>query len=282
MKIRTFKEPQEYGQTLAKMEALVEDIIAGNAEEQIWFLEHENVYTAGTSADERDLVDAKFPVFNVGRGGKYTYHGPGQRVIYLMLDLKKHYRPPDLRKFVFDLEQWVINSLAEIGIEAFRREGRIGIWVSQKPEARNQKAEINIKSKINMLSRFAQQHRDLDPDAANTGRDDISENKIAAVGIRVRKWVSFHGISININPALENFDGIVPCGISEFGVTSLEKLLDQRHCMEKIDPTKLSNCHPALVAGAGLPRSEESSLAMTNKTLMEEFDKILMRNLPFK
>ncbi len=187
MKVRILKSPLEYGETLAQMEAHVEKIIAGEADEEIWLLEHENVYTAGTSAKPEDLVEKKFPIFNVGRGGKYTYHGPGQRVIYFMLDLKKHYQPPDLRKFVFDLEQWVIDSLAALGIEAFRREGRIGIWVHDK----------------NSLG---------------------GESKIAAIGIRVRKWVSFHGVSINLNPVLENFDGIVPCGIAEFGVTSIEKL----------------------------------------------------------
>ncbi len=207
MKITNFKSTQEYSQTLKKMEALVEEIIAGTAEESLWLLEHEDVYTAGTSADDAELLNHDFPVFTAGRGGKHTYHGPGQRVIYLMLDLKKHYSPPDLKKFVCDLEQWIIDSLKEIGVEAFRRKGRVGLWVEDK----------------NSLG---------------------GEAKIAAIGIRVRKWVSFHGISININPILKNFDGIVPCGISEFGVTSLEKL--------------------------------------GKKITMEEFDEILVRKNPFK
>ena len=204
MKIRNFKSPQEYSATLEKMEQLANDIIDGKCDEEIWFLEHQPVYTAGTSAVEDDLKTNKFPVFKVGRGGKHTYHGPGQRVVYLMLDLKKHYKTPDLKKFVCDLEQWVIDSLAEIGIDAYRKSGMIGIWV----------------------------------------KNGLKEEKIAAIGIRVRKWVSFHGVSINIHPNLSHFNGIVPCGISEFGVTSLEK--------------------------------------MGKKTSLEEFDKILLKNFPFK
>lgn len=207
MKIREFKDPQEYGKTAEEMEALANSIIAGEREEEIWFLEHEPVYTAGTSSDESELRNAKFPVFKVGRGGKYTYHGPGQRVIYFMLDLKKHYKTPDLKKFVCDLEQWVIDSLKEIGIDAYRKKGMIGIWVN---------------------------------DSNSLG----GESKIAAIGIRVRKWVSFHGVAININPKLADFNGIIPCGIAEYGVTSAEK--------------------------------------MGNKITMKEFDKILMKNLRFK
>lgn len=206
MKIRDFKEPQEYGTTAAAMEELANKIIAGDAKEEIWFLEHEPVYTAGTSAKDDELVNAKFPVFKVGRGGKYTYHGPGQRVVYFMLDLKKHYKTPDLKKFVCDLEQWVIDSLGDVSIEAFRSPGKIGIWVKDK----------------NSLS---------------------GESKIAAIGIRVRKWVSFHGVAININPKLADFNGIVPCGIADSGVTSLEKL--------------------------------------KSKISMEEFDKVLKKNIPF-
>jgi lipoyl(octanoyl) transferase len=176
----------DYQQTLQQMEEKVAEIIDGIAEDEIWFLEHSPVYTAGTSAEDGDLIDDNnFPVFKVGRGGKYTYHGPGQRIIYLMLNLKNYYQPPDLKKFVCNLEQVVIDSLQEIGIESFRRAGRVGIWV------------------FDMLGK---------------------EAKIAAIGIRVRKWVSFHGISVNINPNLSHFNGIVPCGISEFGVTSLQEM----------------------------------------------------------
>lgn len=189
MKIRIFKQQQEYQPTLKKMEALVEKIIAGEAEEEIWFLEHPPLYTAGTSASDADIIDSQFPIYQVGRGGKHTYHGPGQRVVYFMLNLKKLQGTPDLRKFVHDLEQLVIDSLSELDIKAFRIEGRVGIWVDEK----------------NSLGLTEQ-------------------SKIAAIGIRVRKWVTFHGISININPNLAHFNGIVPCGISDAGVTSLEKL----------------------------------------------------------
>ena len=189
MKIRIFKQQQEYQPTLKKMEDLVEKIIAGEAEEEIWFLEHPPLYTAGTSASDADIIDSQFPIYQVGRGGKHTYHGPGQRVVYFMLNLKKLQGTPDLRKFVHDLEQLVIDSLSELDIKAFRIEGRVGIWVDEK----------------NSLGLTEQ-------------------SKIAAIGIRVRKWVTFHGISININPNLAHFNGIVPCGISDAGVTSLEKL----------------------------------------------------------
>ena len=149
-----------------------------------WLLEHPPLYTKGTSANESDLVmPDKFPVYEAGRGGQYTYHGPGQRVAYVMLDLRKRGR--DVSAFVRGLEQWIIDSLAEFDITTERRCGRVGVWVEH---------------------------------------DDGREEKIAAIGVRLRKWVSFHGISINVNPNLSHFGGIVPCGISEHGVTSLEKL----------------------------------------------------------
>lgn len=186
MNLRVFKELKEYQPTIDEMEKVVGDINNNEANEEIWFLEHHPVYTAGTSADESDLVEKdRFPVFKTGRGGQYTYHGPGQRVAYLMLKLKNHYSPPDLKQYVCDLEQWIINSLEEVGIEGFRREGRVGIWVNDK---------------------------------------NGMESKIAAIGIRVRKWTAFHGIAVNINPDLSHFNGIVPCGISEFGVTSLKDM----------------------------------------------------------
>jgi lipoyl(octanoyl) transferase len=186
MKVRIFKELKEYQSTMVEMEALVENINKNDAEEEIWLLEHESVYTAGTSANDSDLVDKDiFPVHKTGRGGQYTYHGEGQRIAYLMLKLKDHYNPPDLKKYVCHLEGWIINSLHDIGIEGFRREGRVGIWVIDK---------------------------------------NGNESKIAALGIRIRKWTAFHGVSININPNLANFSGIVPCGLSEFGVTSIKEL----------------------------------------------------------
>lgn len=163
------------------MEARAAAIAAGEAREQVWLLEHPPLYTAGTSAKPDDLVEPdRFPVFQAGRGGQFTYHGPGQRVAYLMLDLRKRGR--DVRCFVSGVEQLVIDTLAAFGVEGGRREGRVGVWVNQP---------------------------------------DGSEEKIAAIGIRIRRWVSFHGLSINLNPDLSHFDGIVPCGIAEHGVTSL-------------------------------------------------------------
>ena len=172
-----------YAETLAAMEARAEAIARGEASEALWFLEHPPLYTAGTSAQPQDLVDpSRFPVFPAGRGGQYTYHGPGQRVVYVMLDLGARGR--DVRRFVCALENWVIGTLDHFNIKGERRAGRVGVWV------------------------------------ARPGRED----KIAAIGIRLRRWVSFHGISINVEPDLSHFSGIVPCGISEHGVTSLVDL----------------------------------------------------------
>jgi len=180
----------DYTEALEFMEQRVGEIIAsraddwsGTTQECVWLLEHPPLYTGGTSSKACDLLDARFPVFETGRGGQYTYHGPGQRVAYVMLDLKR--RTPDVRKFVQDLEEWVILSLANLGVVAERREGRIGLWVAQ-PDGR--------------------------------------EEKIAAIGVRVRQWVTFHGVSINVNPDLSHYAGIVPCGIAEHGVTSLAAL----------------------------------------------------------
>ena len=165
---------------------------AGNADECVWLVEHAPLYSAGTSAKSEDLTDPKrFPVYETRRGGQYTYHGPGQRVVYVMLDVGKRGR--DVRRFVQDLEHWVIATLASFTIKGEIKEGRVGVWV-ERPEK---------------------------PLAAQGG---IREDKIAAIGIRLRKWVSFHGISINVDPNLEHFSGIVPCGIQEHGVTSLVDL----------------------------------------------------------
>ncbi|SDW18877.1 lipoyl(octanoyl) transferase LipB [Roseicitreum antarcticum] len=181
-----------YTETLAAMEARVAEIAAGHAPEAIWLLEHPPLYTAGTSAKARDLTDpGRFPVHHVGRGGQYTYHGPGQRVAYIMLDLNKRGR--DIRCFVNQLEAWVIATLGDFNLSAERRAGRVGVWVTRPDKPRN-------------------------PDGSP--RDE----KIAAIGVKLRRWVSFHGISINVEPDLSHFDGIVPCGIAEHGVTSLVDL----------------------------------------------------------
>ena len=175
-------QPVAYPDALAAMEARAAAIAAGAASEQVWLLEHPPIYTAGTSAQDTDLIDARFPVYRTGRGGQFTYHGPGQRVGYVMLDLKS--RKPDVRAYVRDLEQWLIETLAELGVKGERREGRVGIWVQR----------------------------------------GIREDKIAALGVRIKRWVTFHGVALNVEPDLTHFAGIVPCGISAHGVTSLADL----------------------------------------------------------
>ena len=184
--------PVPYDAALEFMEARVAAIYKGEAEEAIWLLEHPPLYTAGTSAKREDLVDPdRFPVFEAGRGGQYTYHGPGQRVAYIMLDLNKRGR--DVRAFVQKLENWVIAALAEFNVTGEIREGRVGVWVTR-------------------------------PDKPPALDGSLREDKIAAIGVKLRKWVSFHGISINVEPDLSHFDGIVPCGIRDHGVTSLVDL----------------------------------------------------------
>lgn len=181
-----------YAEALDAMEARVAAIAGGSAPEAIWLLEHPPLYTAGTSARPEDLTDpGRFPVHEVRRGGQYTYHGPGQRVVYTMLDLNTRGR--DVRQFVCGLENWVIATLAEFGIRGERRAGRVGVWVVRPDRAPN-------------------------PDG--TARED----KIAAIGVKLRRWVSFHGLSINVEPDLSHFSGIVPCGIRDHGVTSLVDL----------------------------------------------------------
>ena len=180
-----------YEAALAAMEERVAAIAEGRAAEQVWLLEHPPLYTAGTSADAADLVDpGRFPVFQTGRGGQHTYHGPGQRVAYVMLDL--HRRQPDLRRFVAALEAWLIDTLAAFNVRGERREDRVGVWV-RRPE------------------------RPAPP-------GETAEDKVAAIGIRVRRWVTFHGVSLNVEPDLSHFDGIVPCGVTRHGVTSLVDL----------------------------------------------------------
>jgi len=182
----------DYRAAEAWMEARVAAIAAGDAEECIWLVEHPALYTAGTSAKAQDLTDPdRFPVYDTKRGGQYTYHGPGQRVAYVLLDVGKRGR--DVRRFVLDLETWVIETLLQFNLRGEVREGRVGVWV-ERPERPKQ---------ANGLP---------------------AEDKIAAIGIRLRKWISFHGISINVEPELDHFNGIVPCGISDHGVTSLVDL----------------------------------------------------------
>lgn len=180
-----------YEEAVEFMETRVAAIHAGTADEAIWLVEHPPLYTAGTSARAADLLQARFPVFETGRGGQYTYHGPGQRVVYVMLDLNRRGR--DIRRFVAGLEAWVIAALAEFGVTGEIRKGRVGVWVP-RPEK--------------------------PPLPDGTPRED----KIAAIGIKLRRWISFHGISINLEPDLSHYDGIVPCGISGHGVTSLVDL----------------------------------------------------------
>lgn len=182
----------DYAATLRAMEAQVAGIASGTAPEAIWLLEHPPLYTAGTSAQPADLTQpGRFPVHAAGRGGQYTYHGPGQRVAYVMLDLNRRGR--DVRRFVTALEDWVIDTLAEFNVTGERRAGRVGVWVARP---------------------------DKPPLPDGTPRED----KIAAIGIKLRRWVSFHGLSINVEPDLSHFDGIVPCGITGHGVTSLVDL----------------------------------------------------------
>ena len=177
--------PVPYDEALATMETRVADIRAGRAGELVWLLEHPPLYTAGTSSKPQDLLQPlRLPVHAAGRGGQYTYHGPGQRVAYTMLDLRQ--RRQDVRRFVGDLEDWVIRTLARFNVRGERREGRVGVWVVREGGQR--------------------------------------EDKIAAIGVRIRHWVSFHGISINVEPDLSHYAGIVPCGIAEHGVTSLVDL----------------------------------------------------------
>jgi lipoyl(octanoyl) transferase len=179
--------PLDYETALRQMDERVERIIKGDAGEEVWLLEHPPLYTAGTSAKDSDLVaPERFPVYRTGRGGQHTYHGPGQRVAYVMLDLKR--RQQDVRAFVSALEAWLINTLWHYHVRGERREDRVGVWV-QRPE-----------------------------------RGAGQEDKIAAIGIRLRKWVTFHGISFNVEPELEHFSGIVPCGVTDHGVTSLVDL----------------------------------------------------------
>lgn len=180
-----------HADAVALMEDRVAQIHAGQAPEAVWLVEHPPLYTAGTSARSQDLLDARFPVHQTGRGGQYTYHGPGQRVAYVMLDLNRRGR--DVRAFVGQLEGWVIDALASFGVSGQIREGRVGVWVPR-------------------------------PDKPPLPDGQMREDKIAAIGVKLRRWVSFHGIAVNVDPDLSHYGGIVPCGISGHGVTSLVDL----------------------------------------------------------
>jgi lipoyl(octanoyl) transferase len=181
-----------YEEAVAAMEARVAAIAAGQAPERVWLVEHPPLYTAGTSARDEDLVEpGRFPVFRSGRGGQFTYHGPGQRVAYVMLDLNR--RVPDLRRYVAALEAWLIGTLAAFNVRGERREDRVGVWVRR-------------------------------PDRPGGPGGESAEDKIAAIGIRVRRWVTYHGVSLNVEPDLGHFTGIVPCGVRRHGVTSLVDL----------------------------------------------------------
>ncbi len=184
MEIKISPRLVDYSDALIEMERRVADIHAKRAPDLLWLLEHPPLYTAGTSAKPTDLRDPQFPVFDTGRGGQYTYHGPGQRVGYVMRDLKAGAQGPDIKKYIWNLEEWIIQTLAHFSVLGERRSGRVGIWVAT-PEG---------------------------------------EAKIAAIGVRVRHWVAFHGVSINLDPDLSHFSGIVPCGLAEYGVTSLKAL----------------------------------------------------------
>jgi lipoyl(octanoyl) transferase len=199
---RTLPDLSDYGDTLEAMRTKVDDIANGGAEE-IWLLQHPPLYTAGTSAKAQDLINPAFPVYDAERGGQYTYHGPGQRTIYTMLNLKARYAPhvPDVRHFVQTMECWIITTLAAHGIKGELREGRIGVWV----------------------------------------RQGTSEAKIAAFGIRISKGISYHGIAINLNPDLTHYQGIIPCGIREFGVTSFQAL-GVKITMQELDETLRRTC----------------------------------------
>lgn len=184
MEFRSSSELIDYEHAVADMEQRVADIHAGQADELIWFLEHPPLYTAGTSAKAQDLLNPQFPVYQTGRGGQYTYHGPGQLIAYVMCDLKRHQNTLDLRAYIQGLERWVIVALADLGLQATASDAGVGIWV----------------------------------------KTEMGQKKIGAIGVRVRHGITYHGISLNNDPDLSHYAGIIPCGISEFGVTSLKEL----------------------------------------------------------
>jgi len=189
------KDKIEYEEAIASMDARVQAIHEQDADDWVWLLEHPSLYTGGTRARNEDLLSSAFPVYQTGRGGEYTYHGPGQRVAYVCMNLKKRQHVPDIKKYVYDLEEWVIRALAHFDVAGVRREGRVGIWVETAQ----------------------------------------GEKKIAALGLRVRHWITLHGVAINVDPDLSHFGGIVPCGIQDYGVTSLREYLGQDVLMAGLD-----------------------------------------------
>jgi lipoyl(octanoyl) transferase len=212
-----------YEEALAVMEARAAAIADGTAPELVWLLEHPPLYTAGTSARPDELIEARFPVHATGRGGQFTYHGPGQRVAYAMLDLRK--RGPDLRRYVASLEEWVIRTLARFGVTGERREDRIGVWVARQDKG------------------------------------DGREDKIAAIGIRVKRWVSLHGLALNVAPDLSHFSGIVPCGVREprYGVTSLADL-GVKVTMAEVDASLQGEFEALFGAVQSVGNTEKASL----------------------
>ena len=228
MEWKISSEPVDYAEALAFMDARVAGIHEGRERECVWLLEHPPLYTAGTSAKESDLLERRFPVYQSGRGGQYTYHGPGQRIAYVMMDLRRRAKEdprlrgegkflavPDVKKYVCDLEEWIIRALAGFGIKGERRAGRIGIWVDSLNHHR------------------PQPRRDAACRADDGGAG--GDKKIAAIGVRVRHWITLHGISINVDPDLSHFGGIVPCGITDAGVTSMRELLGRDVAMADVD-----------------------------------------------
>jgi lipoyl(octanoyl) transferase len=213
--------PVPYLEAVASMEARVAEIAAGRAPELVWLLEHPPLYTSGTSGKTEDLLDPRFPIFDTGRGGQLTYHGPGQRVAYVMLDLKR--RQPDVRAYVAGLEQWIIQTLAAFNVRGERREDRVGVWVARPDKGAG------------------------------------FEDKVAAIGVRLRRWVSFHGIAINVEPDLTHFDAIVPCGVADprYGVTSL---VDLGHPVTAADVDLALRLAFEEVFGAVKPRLPETTI----------------------
>jgi lipoyl(octanoyl) transferase len=222
---RVSNRPVAYEDALAAMNARAEAIARGDAAELVWLLEHPALYTAGTSARPQELIETRFPVYTAGRGGQFTYHGPGQRIGYVMLDLKR--RAPDVRRFVATIEEWIIRTLADFNVRGERRDDRIGVWVRR-------------------------------PDKGN-----LFEDKIAAIGIRVQRWVTLHGLSLNIEPDLSHFSGIVPCGVADrrYGVTSLADL-GRTISMPEVDVMLRSQFEPLFGATADtqtVPSTENNS-----------------------
>ncbi len=214
------EKPVAYPDALDFMARRTDGIHAGQAGEAVWLLEHPPLYTGGTSAKPSGLTCPVFPVYETGRGGEYTYHGPGQRVAYVMLNLRKRQQNPDIKKYIFDLEEWIIRTLASFGIAGERRAGRVGVWVATP----------------------------------------AGEEKVAAIGVRIRRWVTMHGISLNVGPDLSHYAGIVPCGLAGYGVTSLEKLLGRSVGMAEADAALKAAWDGAFGVGENTLESDRKAL----------------------